>query len=463
MTEKEKKDAKEILDLVEKLNQEQENQIQNILELTEKFGEKWENVKEKHPEPYNFNLVDQLGANEKNHSIILKKILNYNRENDERNFPFVQSFLKAMGILEKVKNPQIPLKEKYDIDILITDEKYAVVIENKIHYARDQDRQLEKYYKAVKRVYKNISKEHIYVMYLTRQGGEPSKKSLGDLTRKELGDNFIKINFKDDILPWLKEYVLPNCLQKEQILISGIQQYIDHLKGLCHLKSNQHKIYNIMKEYLKKELGLNKDLLALTEDDLKKLYEKQKKAQKVANLLYEIAVHVKHSLRRDFLKKLFEKLNGASETKWQTVHSVHQPTTWDMGQVNHRFFGFKYPKICKIEGKEIILSFEVHKHTWFLCGILTGRGDFQKIIIEKFKNKNIEMGDFHDWTVLLFRKYDEYQGLATSFHHADIDNPWNPLFIQKMDILVDHFFERIEKVRKAWDAICEEEKEKNEK
>lgn len=72
-------------------------------------------------------------------------------------------------------------REPHNIDILITNRsRQALAIENKI-YARDQDRQIERYHKELKgKGYKDV-----HVLYLSIDGHPPSKESVGDLGEEE--------------------------------------------------------------------------------------------------------------------------------------------------------------------------------------------------------------------------------------------------------------------------------------
>lgn len=88
--------------------------------------------------------------------------------------------------VEELRNemPQLPrfsldslrvLREHANIDILIQDNRLAVVIENKI-YAGDQYEQLQRYHEYVKR-----SHRQAHLFYLTLHGDKPAEHSAGDL------------------------------------------------------------------------------------------------------------------------------------------------------------------------------------------------------------------------------------------------------------------------------------------
>lgn len=136
----------------------------------------------------------------------------------------------------QIKNPKIT-SEKERIDVCIEDENYAIIIENKIHNARDQDNQIDRYIDKLKNRKKE---ENIFVIYLTRDDyKDPENHSF---TYKENFENrYINLNYKVDILSWLKENVLPNVRNKDVFLKSSLEQYIDHLEGMFYLRKIQKK------------------------------------------------------------------------------------------------------------------------------------------------------------------------------------------------------------------------------
>ena len=183
--------------------------------------------------PYSFNIVDELRANENAHTRVLIKLLSYTKKGE---YPFLKTFFerirnKCEDFNVRINNPQI--KFNFDnIDGLIEDAwgAYSIIIENKIHFAADQDRQIERYYNIVKDRHK-INGKHIYVIYLTLNGlKEVSSTSLPDSLNNELGDRFITMNYRDDILPWLEQEVLPEIKITEKLLEYGISQYNSSLK-----------------------------------------------------------------------------------------------------------------------------------------------------------------------------------------------------------------------------------------
>ena len=189
--------------------------------------------------PYRVNLVDILGADENAHTRILTAILDYERGGKH---PFVASFISRFVVSVSGENPlevvspKVEMQRSY-IDALIWEKsKYAIIIENKINWAVDQKKQIERYIRATKELYGDNS-NGCYVIYLTDDGRKKiSDFSLTEKAKQFLGcsdDNpgrYIELNYKEDILAWIKEDVIGNCRYMEKSLISMLEQYIDYLE-----------------------------------------------------------------------------------------------------------------------------------------------------------------------------------------------------------------------------------------
>lgn len=108
------------------------------------------------------------------------------------------------------------------IDILVQDDKgNIIVIENKI-YAEDQKNQLVRYYNYAKENSKNFR-----LIYLTLDGHEPSKESLG----KE-GIVYHIASYRDHILRWLED-----CAKEsydKPLIRETLKQYITVIKQLTN-------------------------------------------------------------------------------------------------------------------------------------------------------------------------------------------------------------------------------------
>ena len=185
------------------------------------------------------NLLDTVYVNENVHSRILRLILEYRQHG---HYPFFDSFLRISKISRilpahfAVSSPRF-FNERDRIDLLIQDKDYAIIIENKIRNAVDQNRQLERYLQSC--INLGYDNNQLFALYLTYDGTKTiSKDSLTDQAKEILGfslsstGRYAEISFKSDILPWLKESVSFLDGNGFVTIKSAIIQYVDYLEGM---------------------------------------------------------------------------------------------------------------------------------------------------------------------------------------------------------------------------------------
>lgn len=218
-------------------------------DFVEKFNELYK--KNEQNRPYNMNILDELHANENAHTRILIKLLSFS-ENGE--YPIFKKFISVLNKelengfqISEFDKPLI--KGQYaDIDAYIykEDKSISIIIENKIQWAKDQDKQLERYIKSSE--YHGVEKENIYAVYLTDDGRkkisdysltDDAKKALGMDEAKEINGRFIELNYKNHLLPFLKDILTYLDFSKEIYLKSAIVQYIDYLEGRFGLRERE--------------------------------------------------------------------------------------------------------------------------------------------------------------------------------------------------------------------------------
>lgn len=185
---------------------------------------------------HQFNLLDELHANENAHTRILVRLLQIPS--------LLHSFLEYLkdnfneqatfDIPDKLFPSDVSEFSDY-IDAKIETKNFCIIIENKINYAVDQDRQIERYVSSVKSQNKDI-----FVLYLTLDGTkDPDHNSIG-----ESNVPIIQINYNKHILNWLEHKIafsVSDSLQ-QPFLRSGILQYIDHIKGRLGMRKNDYDI-----------------------------------------------------------------------------------------------------------------------------------------------------------------------------------------------------------------------------
>ena len=210
-------EVKDLLDLVEKYRKERE----------QKLGEL----------PFFYNILEEVRVNENAHTRLLMHLLEY----EPARLHFFNYFEpKYKGFNPpNISNPEITA-EKHRIDGLIQDGKYAIIFENKICGAVEQKEQLGRYIEKCESL--DYKKAQIYILYLfDRAGQEPSEQTWGKCNPKDFKGRYLVLSYKDDIIPWLKDY-LPTIGNepkdkadiegepKTELLRSGVCQYLDYLQ-----------------------------------------------------------------------------------------------------------------------------------------------------------------------------------------------------------------------------------------
>jgi hypothetical protein len=278
------KDIKSGLDFVNKVMTQKMENYRQLFFFLSKFKEIGEKAESKLP--CHINVIDELHANENAHSRILARLLQQKTPESNR-FEILESFIQYSKLKLNsfagitIEKPEIT-QETERIDLWIRENKnYAVIIENKVRWAVDQTAQIERYIHVTKSY--GFTEKQIYVIYLSPTSEkEPERQSWGKYYDSEIrSERYINLSFREDIVLWLKEGVLPNIRIRDVYLRSAIEQYIDHLEGLFDLRTINKQINMELQEFIKKELGLN----GTPQENIAKLVAKQAELNKVNNQL----------------------------------------------------------------------------------------------------------------------------------------------------------------------------------
>lgn len=201
------------------------------------------------------NVLDYALMNEDGHTYFLQKILQHERDGKQ---VFIKSFLTRMLEEDYIDetftiSSQVAIfvgDEKRRLDLLIESPSKYIIIENKVKLATDGDRQMEAYWQ-----YANAQAgDRARLVYLTLAGGAPAKWSLDEQALKRLIETgrYCEKNYRTDIVEWLKEDVLPNCLVSESYLSQSIRLYIDsisRLSGMYDKRDMAERVYEVLKRY----------------------------------------------------------------------------------------------------------------------------------------------------------------------------------------------------------------------
>ena len=303
--------------------------IQSTLDLAKGVAETI--AKNKHLVPYHLNLIDELHINENGHSRILYKLLEY--RDPEGRYSFLESLLKYIAkdceAFEKLKvtEPKIT-QELYRIDLWVCDKTggYAIIFENKVYNATDQEAQLSRYIKCTKA--DGFTDEQIFVVYLPQSDDKnPSDDSWGKY-KEAFVSRYVKFSFRNGVLPWLKSGVLPKIHDKDKLLKSAIEQYVDYLEGLFKQRESDKILNTMVENYIKDQLGLNDEPFA----NMQKLNSKIKELDEVRKYL--------DNMVDDYKTQIFEQWN-------EKLKQYFPECEWDLSI---------YPSGFYIENKQIFVG-----------------------------------------------------------------------------------------------------------
>lgn len=195
-----------------------------------------------------FTLLRKYDDEVNLHSRFIYELLNP-KGSHRRNTEFLEALLEIVEIKNFDTNKVNVYKESGNIDVLITNENQAIIIENKI-WAEDQNKQLERYYNKIKKQ----GYDEIWLIYLTINEDFPSKKSLGKLSDDVIEDFLITISYSFHISEWLEKSIekssrLPTLretiIQYNNLIqeITGKSMSKDQRKEVYELLANQDNIH----------------------------------------------------------------------------------------------------------------------------------------------------------------------------------------------------------------------------
>ncbi|MDR1090731.1 MAG: PD-(D/E)XK nuclease family protein [Prevotella sp.] len=282
-------------------------------------------------QPYHINLIDELhphsrrNLSENAHSRILAKLLQ--QKSPDGKFEILENFVRylteersaAFGNI-KVEKPVITL-EKAHIDLCIREKDYAIIIENKANYAPDQEKQLERYIDTVHEKF-CIGIERIFVIYLAHDDKFPDDQTLGKY-KGIIEGRFSKISFREDVLPWLSDRVLPNVRLKDEHLSSALQQYTDYLKGMFNLRETDKIMNKELQEYIKEQLGIDN---GKPEEGLEILSGKKDELMKVLNQFDLLATKIRLSYFPEWKKKLEKDVENYKDKIPHIINIIYEGT-----------------------------------------------------------------------------------------------------------------------------------------
>ena len=317
---------------------------------------------------YNANIIYELHANENAHSRILRMFLQY--DDGTKTYPILKKFIEIKKINNIIANLEIHTprfsNEQERIDVLIEENpRYAIIIENKIYDASDQNTQLERYIKSIEN--HGINSSNIYAIYLTKNGEKTiADNSLTQYAKTALDykdeDNgrFIPLSYQYDILPWLENIVLPNCILKEDLLISALKQYIDYLKNILGIKENKELKNEIMTK-IKNELNIN------TIDECIEVAKQLEDLNgRISNLRDEMACELGNKYIRSKFEKYLHDQNKSYNLECEFSFNYISISVFSTKWENFYFkVNYENPMIYGIVNKDLRQPYTIANNTYF--------------------------------------------------------------------------------------------------
>ena len=245
--------------------------IEPVISKTRKEQEE----KEKSGECFNTFKILGVQKNEvRFHSAFLRELLDPNAVHGLGDY-FLKSFVKDVAKIETMldtKNAEVSVEQsigaisedgknggRFDIAIKFSNPDYLILIENKID-AGDQISQLQRYNNYAKKNYK----ENYKILYLTVDGHNPSRISLG-----KSNVSYQSISYKKDIKNWLTQCI--ETIDARPFVDISVRQYIDVIEELTNTELED----NMEKQII--EMLYSKDNLELakTADEFARIWEEK--------------------------------------------------------------------------------------------------------------------------------------------------------------------------------------------
>ena len=174
----------------------------------------------------------------------------------------------------------------------VRDKEYAIIFENKVYNARDQEHQLSKYINQTKQC--NYREEQIFVVYLSSWGQEPEEQSW-DKYKDVFASRYVNLSFRDDIVNWLKKQVILSIRDKDFYLNSAVLQYIDYLEGIYKKRTIDKEMNMEIRKVIEERLKLDKCL-----DNREKVRILQSKIDDMDEILRQM-----ETMQNEYRNKIF--------------------------------------------------------------------------------------------------------------------------------------------------------------
>lgn len=274
--------------------------------------------------PFEINLLDSIHLKEPNYSSMLAAILE--QYDSGRKHTFLISFFRQLLFLGiDVVSPNIEtevLTDKGDrIDILVWEKGvYGIIIENKIFNAPSTTHQIGKYIDFVlqNKAY-DLCINQVYVTYLLSDININSYRYDNNIWigndnisyKKRFTKRTTYIDFKHNILLWLKEVVLSLCKGQAASVKFAVLQLIDCLEGEYELRKRNKIMTEKMEEFLSDHLQLKENYV----ENYKSIDDKLSQLNELQTYVKELHANVAIKMFKSWADKLKAKYESKLSCK----------------------------------------------------------------------------------------------------------------------------------------------------
>lgn len=356
--------------------------------------------------PYRFNPLDAVYIDENAQSRILAELLKY-KCRDNSDHLFARKLIENLRESEEfnfsgnIEDIEVTVG-KYRIDILIRQKKdFAIIIENKVYNAVDQPNQIDRYINFC-RNYLNFKDDSIYVIYLTPRKSSIPLSSFCEENRSKFKGRYTNISVEDDLLEVLHEFK-KSIPEKEILLFSGVDQYIDYLKYFM----DSEKYNSEMSGKIKQELVNHLDLGHLN------LVEKLEKIGSYNEGIESFMSYMKNmynDFRKDLISHWYQQL---SENEKEFIEKYNLELNKNLDETK----GFKYVELIPKSHPDNI-SFRIeHNEDSLYLGIFILDGNKKQSIQYKYEKDGFITND-PKWYTWKWINNEYSEGISILIDHV---------------------------------------------
>ena len=294
--------------------------------------EKHECIRKEKGDNYNlFKVINMTGDETRVHSAMIADLLNPNGQHQMGDI-FLKLFIDRLNELTDpisfaCNNAKVEC-EKYigpktdtdggRLDIYLTDGTHHIVIENKI-YATDQENQLLRYHRFLKRCSKN--ENDTLLLYLSLDG------EVHDMDKTIGGEEitFFTISYAHFILNWLTD--CRHMAMDKPLMREGIAHYLNIIKILTHqMDKEKNELINLVRsnpKYINRisqykdaireiEISLQTDFWSQLETAIESIKKIKDKKDETYEVIKKSSDDYKYALdnNKDYIRKYYESNNS---------------------------------------------------------------------------------------------------------------------------------------------------------